>query len=90
MCDENVDRLCSIDCSSPMSANTSSNTAISLPNCAGICMPDCAISVSRPTVFSVTVLPPVFGPVITSVVKSSPIHRLDGTTFSGSISGCRA
>ena len=53
-------------------------------------MPDCAISVSRPTVLSVTVLPPVLGPVTTSVVKSVPIHRLDGTTFSGSMRGWRA
>jgi hypothetical protein len=32
---------------------------------AGIIMPDCAISTERPTVLSVTVLPPVFGPVTT-------------------------
>ena len=53
-------------------------------------MPAWAISDNRPTVLSVTVLPPVLGPVITSVVKSEPSHRFEGTTLSGSISGCRA
>ena len=87
ICPEKVDRLCSMDCSSPISANTCSNTASSVPKSAGTCKPACAISVSRPTVFSVTVLPPVFGPVIISDVKSLPIHRFDDTTFSRSISG---
>ena len=86
---EKVDRLCSMLCSSPISANTCSNTAISVPRSAGTCRPACAISVNSPTVFRVTVLPPVFGPVITRVVNSSPSQMLDGTTFSGSISGCR-
>ena len=87
ICDEKVDRDCSIDCSSPMSANTLSNTASSVPRSAGTCKPACAISVNRPTVFSVTVLPPVLGPVMTSVVNSAPSHMSDGTTFSGSSSG---
>ncbi|OPZ64523.1 MAG: hypothetical protein BWY85_01118 [Firmicutes bacterium ADurb.Bin506] len=71
-CDENVDRLCSMLCSSPMSANTLPNTAISVPGSAGTCSPAWAISVSRPTVLSVTVLPPVFGPVMTSVLNVLP------------------
>ena len=33
---------------------------------AGIGMPDCAISASRPMVFSATVFPPVLGPLMTS------------------------
>ena len=73
----------------PMSAKMSSKTASSVPYSAGICKPDCAISVNRPVVFSVTVLPPVFGPVIISVVKSLPSRISSGTTFCGSISGWR-
>ena len=63
MCDENVLRLASIDCSSPMSANTDRNTG-SLATVAGRCRPACAISANSPAVLSATVLPPVFGPVI--------------------------
>ena len=86
---EKVESDCSMDCSSPMSAKTSSKTASSVPYSAGICKPDCAISVNRPVVFSVTVLPPVFGPVMISVVKSLPNRISSGTTFCGSISGWR-
>ena len=49
-----------------------------------------AMSVNRPTVFKVTVLPPVLGPVMMRVSKSSPSHRVTGTTFSLSIRGWRA
>ena len=87
---EKVDRLCSMLCSSPISAYTWSNTLSVVPRLAGTCRPLCAISVSSPTVFSVTVLPPVLGPVTIRVVKSSPIHRSQGTTVSRGISGCRA
>ena len=86
---EKVDRLCSMDCSSPMSAKTCSNTASSVPMSAGTCRPAWAMRVNRPTVLRVTVLPPVLGPVMTRVVKSRPIHRLVGTTFSRSMRGCR-
>ena len=44
----------------------------------------------RPIVLSVTVLPPVLGPVITSVSYTLPIDTFIGTTFFGSISGCLA
>ena len=64
MCDEKVERLCSMLCSSPMSAKICSKTASFDPSAAGIAMPAWAINVSRPVVFSDTVLPPVFGPVI--------------------------
>ena len=37
---------------------------------AGTGRPDCAIRLSSPTVFSVTVLPPVLGPLISSVRRS--------------------
>ena len=58
MCPEKVLRLCAIDCSSPMSANTLCSTGTWLPSAAGISSPDCAIIGSRPAVFSATVLPP--------------------------------
>ena len=47
---------------------------------AGTGMPDCAIRASRPTVFRVTVLPPVFGPVMTSSRRSPSSSMLMGTT----------
>ncbi len=62
----NVDSDCSMLCSSPMSAKTASNTGTRLPRSAGTGSPACAISESSPAVFSATVLPPVFGPVISS------------------------
>ncbi len=43
-----------------------------------------------PTVFNVTVLPPVFGPVITKVLKLFPREISIGTTLSLSIRGCLA
>ena len=73
-----------------MSAKMLSNTHIELWADAGICIPDCAISVSSPTVFSVTVFPPVLGPVISSVVYSFPILMLIGTAVCGSNSGWMA
>lgn len=74
-------------CSSPMSARTSSKTESSLLSDAGIIRPHIAISEKRPIVLSVTVLPPVFGPVITSVSKLVPSSISVATTFSGSMSG---
>ena len=41
-------------------------------------------------VFSVTVLPPVFGPVMTNVSKVVPSDTVTGTALAGSSSGCRA
>ena len=52
--------------------------------------PDCPMRVSRPTVFRETVLPPVFGPVITSRSNSSPRRISIGTTFFLLIRGWRA
>src|SRR2546422_751172 len=68
-------------CSSPISAKTSSKTAISECSSAGMYRPAWAISVSRPTVLSATVLPPVLGPVITTMKNSCPRWKLIGTTF---------
>jgi len=62
MCELNVLSDCSRLCSSPMSAQTSPTTPISEPGSAGMCRPASAISVSKPTVFNATVLPPVLGP----------------------------
>jgi len=90
MCPENVERDCSMDCSSPISANTSLKTLRREPDCAGICKPDCAMSTSKPTVLSVTVLPPVFGPVSTTANVSRSKTTSIGTAFSRSSSGCRA
>ena len=101
MCELNVDSDCSIDCSSPMSANTASKTGRRLSFSAGTGIPACAINASRPTVLMATVLPPVFGPVIKSTENASPddasrdvgppspSHILTGTTSPVSC-GCRA
>ena len=62
-----VDRLCSMLCSSPMSTSTRRNTLSLLLSAAGIIRPHIAIRVSRPSVLRQTVLPPVLGPVMTSV-----------------------
>ena len=48
-----------------------SNTGMAPSVGAGMCRPHCAMRVSRPMVFSVTVLPPVLGPVMTRVSKSA-------------------
>jgi hypothetical protein len=80
MCDENVDSDCSMLCSSPMSARTPSKKLSLLSSDAGTISPDMAIRVIRPSVLSVTVLPPVFGPVIDERIEIAPerdIHRHD-------------
>jgi hypothetical protein len=89
ICEENVDSDCSMDCSSPISANTLSNVESSVPSSAGMNMPLIAMSENSPTVLSVTVLPPVFGPVMMSVLNVSPSQMSTGTTVCLSISGCR-
>ena len=81
MCAENVDKDCSMLCSSPMSEKTPSNIEIE-DVFAGINKPDAAIKTNKPTIFSVTVLPPVFGPVIKSILfVFFPTSRDTGTTF---------
>ncbi len=76
-------------CSSPISAYTPLYILSSLFSSAGISSPDCIISVRRPTVLSATVLPPVFGPVI-SMASRSDRNTVMGTTRSFGISGCLA
>ena len=63
MCDENVDRLSSMLCSSPISASTLSKTQTSEPLSAGIGSPAIVIRTRSPHVLRDTVLPPVLGPV---------------------------
>ena len=87
---EKVLRLCSMLCSSPMSASTRSNTLTALPASAGICSPHWAMRVSRPRVFRLTVLPPVLGPVITRVSNFRPSSMSMGTALPASSRGCRA
>ena len=86
---EKVLKLCSILCSSPMSAKTSLKTASLLPSKAGIWSPAWPISVKSPTVLSETVLPPVLGPVTIKRLKSFPRWMSIGTTFLGSKRGWR-
>ncbi len=90
ICAEKVESDCSMLCSSPMSASTLPKTDTSLFSSAGIKRPHMAIRVKRPIVFSVTVLPPVLGPVITSVSKLVPSSMSVGTTLSLSMRGCLA
>ena len=89
MWEEKVLRLCSMLCSSPMSANTLENTPSSERSRAGMWRPACPMRVKRPTVFRETVLPPVLGPVTMRRSKSSPSVREMGTTFFGSSRGWR-
>ena len=81
MWEEKVLRLCSILCSSPISAYTFSKRASSERSSAGIWSPACPIRVNNPTVFKETVLPPVFGPVTIRRSKVSPRVTVIGTTF---------
>ena len=80
----------SILCSSPISAKILSKILIVLPSETGISKPDCAIAHNKPTVFKVTVFPPVLGPVITSTLKVLPKLIFIGTTLSFGINGCLA
>ena len=54
-------------CSSPISAKTPSKNPILEFSEAGIGIPESAIKVKSPAVFKATVLPPVFGPVISKI-----------------------
>ncbi len=87
---EKVESDCSMLCSSPISAKTLSKIETSLFSETGIKRPHIAMRVSSPTVLSDTVLPPVFGPVITSVSKLIPNSISVATTLSVGISGCLA
>ena len=79
-CPEKVERLCSILCSSPISAITGAKGNSRLPGAQGIGKPARTISTSRPAVLSATVLPPVLGPLMIRVWHSSGRRRSIGTT----------
>ena len=66
MCDEKVERDCSIDCSSPTSTKISSNNG-TFASLTGIGKPQIAIKESNPAVFNATVLPPVLLPLISKM-----------------------
>ena len=87
-CPENVDKDCSMDCSSPISVKMLENVEISLSAPAGINMPESAMTSRIPTSLSVTVLPPAFGPVISITSKSFPRYIVMGFTLFLSIRGC--
>ena len=84
---ENVLRLAAIDCSSPMSAKIDRNGVNWLPASTGISRPACAMSARRPTAFSATVLPPVFGPEITSARTGGVTSRSVAVTTAGPEAG---
>ena len=90
MWEEKVDRDWAMDCSSPMSASTREKIRTVESSLAGIWRPHWAMRVIRPRVFSVTVLPPVLGPVMTRVSKRSPSSRSLATAFFWSSKGCLA
>ena len=62
-----------------MSAKTQRKTGTCEPSAAGISSPAWAISDRSPAVFSATVLPPVFGPVITSTCTGGMTRTSTGT-----------
>ena len=88
--DENVLSELLISWSSPISVNILSKTYIEELSSQGIARPEHAIQVKSPTVFNVTVFPPVFGPVINNVEKSFPKVSVIGTMVSLLIKGCLA
>ena len=90
MWDEKVESDCSMLCSSPMSAKMLRCMQTRLPSPAGMNRPHWAIAVSRPRVLRLTVLPPVLGPVMTTVSMAPPIWKVIGTAVSLLSSGWRA
>ena len=88
ICPENVDKLCCKDCSSPISANTTSNQGNSTGSFAGTNIPAFAISAAKPIVLRVTVLPPVLGPVIATTLVSGFTNTSMGTTSAPSSWRC--
>ncbi len=85
---ENVDRSFSRFWASPMSVRTSWNQPIALPLSQVRWRPARAISAASPTVLSATVLPPAFGPEISSVwpaatVTSFATQRRSASSISG-------
>ena len=90
MCAEKVDRFSAMLCPSPTSHRYALCMQSALPSPAGTCRPLCAIIDSRPTVLSITVLPPVLGPVTITPRVPSAISKSSGTQAALSSSGWRA
>ena len=88
-CALKVERLCSMLCSSPMSAKSSSMRPSTEPSAAGMGNPIHPRITQTPAVLRATVLPPVLGPVITSILNLSPQLMSIGTALSKR-SGCLA
>ena len=87
---ENVLRLASILCSSPMSAKILWNIGNIEPWSAGINNPHWFIKLNSPNVLRDTVLPPVLEPVINKIRYDVPNWMFVGTTTFGGINGWRA
>ena len=85
--EENVDRFSSIDCASPISQKIDAKTETSVPSAAGRNRPQHAIMQNSPHIFSVTVLPPVFGPEINKKRSLPPKASETGIAVFGSRSG---
>ena len=69
-----------------MSAKIIPKTGSVVPFPTGGITPDCANALIKPTAFSNTVLPPVFGPLTTTTRSFSFVSRSNGTTTSNSAS----
>ncbi len=80
ICAENVERLFSIDCSSPISISRSCTRGKLDEGSAGTGIPDKAMSRRSPIVLIAMVFPPAFEPVITITVSVPPRCRSRGTT----------
>ncbi len=89
ICAENVERLAWIDWSSPISAKICEKNG-SLAYFANNGKALCARHANSPTVFSVTVFPPVLDPVISKDRNGGLISYVLATTWSASIKGCLA
>src|ERR1051326_6995856 len=77
---EKVERCSSSDWSSPMSTWKASTIGMIVPSAAGTGRPLIAIATRMPVVFSATVLPPAFGPLMTNAVRSRSSCTVVGTT----------
>jgi hypothetical protein len=75
-----VESEASSDCSSPMSAKTSSKHGSRVSGPTGAGMPLCTMSAQSASALSSTVLPPVFGPETSRVRSSGAIASVNGTT----------
>ncbi len=80
MCAEKVESAASMDCASPMSARKAVKTG-KLAAVAGMGKPAWAIMASKAVVLSVTVLPPVLGPLMMSWRSAAVSSRVSGMTL---------